>query len=93
MANTTGTGGAPKGNNNRTKNQPWADALRRAALRAIDKGDYKALDKAAEALLAKAADGDVSACKELGDRLDGKAIQPVEQTTEHSGAITFQWAE
>ena len=35
------------------------------------------LRRAAESLLTAAADGDLAAIKELGDRIDGKAIQEV----------------
>lgn len=49
----------------------WIAALNRA----IAQDDGKKLRAAAEKLLELAADGDVSAIKELGDRLDGKAIQ------------------
>lgn len=36
----------------------------------------------ADALVAKALEGDVSAIREIGDRVDGKAIQAIEQTSE-----------
>lgn len=63
--------GAPLGNQNARKGKSWADALR--AEIAIDDGVR--LQKAACQLLNKAAEGDLSAIKELADRLDGKAIQ------------------
>ena len=37
----------------------------------------EALDDIAEALIAKAAEGDMGALKELGDRLDGKPSQAI----------------
>lgn len=40
--------------------------------------DHKALRKVAKALIDKASEGDVSAIKELGDRLDGKPAQAIE---------------
>jgi hypothetical protein len=36
-----------------------------------------ALNELAAKLIEKAAEGDMSALKELGDRLDGKSVQPV----------------
>lgn len=67
--------GAPLGNNNNKKNKPWADAIRRAIARREQTGDGADLNRLAESLLDKAAEGDMAALKELGDRLDGKAAQ------------------
>lgn len=63
--------GAPFGNQNARKGKSWLDALK--AEIAIDDGAR--LQQAACQLLNKAAEGDLSAIKELADRLDGKAIQ------------------
>lgn len=63
--------GAPLGNQNARKGKSWLDALRMEI--AIDDGVR--LQKAACYLLNKASEGDLSAIKELADRLDGKAIQ------------------
>ncbi len=70
-------GGAPKGSNNRVKNKPWRDALKRV----VDK-DPDALDKVAVMLIKAAQNGDMQAVRELGDRLDGKAIQQVDSKIE-----------
>jgi hypothetical protein len=40
--------------------------------------DHKALRRIAAVLIEKAQDGDMSAIKELADRLDGRAIQGIE---------------
>jgi hypothetical protein len=40
--------------------------------------DHKALRRVAKALITKASDGDVSAIKEIGDRLDGRPTQATE---------------
>ena len=72
------TRGGQPGNNNATKNKIWISALNRYVAQNPEK-----LAKAAEALVMKAAEGDVSAIKELGDRLDGKAAQ----TLEHTGSV------
>lgn len=66
-------GGAPVGNKNATKNKPWEEALRRALLQQ----DGKKLRDLAEKLIDRALDGDVTALKEIGDRIDGKPAQSV----------------
>ena len=77
-----------KGNTNSSKNNRlWADTLKRALLQA----DGNKIRAIAEALIEKAASGDVSAIKELGDRVDGKPTQQIDQTTEHSGEVTYTW--
>jgi hypothetical protein len=63
---------APQGNDNAKKAKVWSDALRKYITQ-----NPKDLEAAAKALIAKAKDGDVSAIKELGDRLEGKAMQSV----------------
>lgn len=66
--------GAPLGNQNAKKeNRRWAEAINRA----IAQDDGKRLREAAEKLLTLAAAGDISALKELGDRLDGKSVQAI----------------
>jgi hypothetical protein len=66
-----------RGNTHSSKNNRlWAETLRRAVIQS----DAERLRMIAEALLDKAASGDVSAIKELGDRLDGKAVATTELT-------------
>lgn len=74
MAWSEGESGNPKGRPTHVK--PWKEAIVRAIKRRED-DDPKALDKLADQLLAKVAEGDVSAIKELGDRLDGKVAQAI----------------
>jgi hypothetical protein len=57
-------------------NRLWADTLKRALIQA----DGEKLRKIAEALIDKASNGDIAAIKELGDRVDGKAIATQEIT-------------
>ena len=77
-----------KGNTYSSKNNRlWADTLKRALLQA----DGNKIRAIAEALIEKAASGDVSAIRELGDRVDGKPTQQIDQTTEHSGEVTYTW--
>ena len=71
--------GAPKGNQNSSKtNRLWGETIRKAALQA----DAKLLRQIADKLLEKAAEGDIQAIKELGDRLDGRSVQAVEAKVE-----------
>ena len=72
MEETTNKVGAPLGNKNSIKsNRLWAETIRRAVVQ----DDSQRLRQIAEALLIKASEGDMTAIKELGDRLDGKALQ------------------
>lgn len=76
--------GPPEGNtNSNINNRLWANTIRRAVLQA----DATKLRAIAEKLIDLASEGDMQAIKELGDRLDGKASQSVEQKTEHSGTV------
>ncbi len=78
MVNTTkNKGGAPKGNKNAAKNKPWQDAINRALARYGEGSKDGGLNKLADKLLIKCADGDLSALKELGDRIEGKPAQSV----------------
>ncbi len=63
-------GGAPKGNKNATKSKKWTNALRDYAI-----AHPEALGEMASKAFEMAADGDLQAMKEIGDRLDGKAHQ------------------
>lgn len=64
--------GGQLGNKNSIKsNRLWAETIRRAVVQ----DDAQRLRQIAEALLIKASEGDMAAIKELGDRLDGKALQ------------------
>jgi hypothetical protein len=65
------------GNQYAAKAKQWQMAIERA-LETRGAGDRRAaLDELADKLLEKAAEGDLTALKELGDRLDGKPTQIV----------------
>lgn len=75
--------GAPIGNTNGAKeNRLWGDTIRRAV--AQDNG--KRLRAIAEKLLDLAAEGDIQAIKEFGDRIDGKAPQSVDMVLRNKAA-------
>ena len=79
--------GRPKGSLN---DKPWKEAIRLAVnRRAADGG--KALDQLARALVQKGYEGDVSALKEVGDRLDGKATQGIEHKGHDGGPLVITW--
>ena len=68
-------GGAPEGNHNAAKGVRWRNAIETALANRCKSDGQKALVQIAEQLLEKAAEGDLTAIKELGDRIDGKSPQ------------------
>lgn len=73
MAFQPGQSGNPGG---RSKEKIWRAAIERAVKRATSgKTDFAAIDELADALVAAGKAGDVPALREIGDRLDGKAVQ------------------
>lgn len=66
------------------KDKPYRDALRRAIARANDSDAPHKLDRIADAHLLKCSQGDISAMRELADRLDGKVPQAVVGDDEHA---------
>ena len=62
------------GNQNASKQKPWADALRRAMAR-FDGGKENALNLIADQTVRAAVSGDQWAIQEIGNRMDGKAAQ------------------
>ncbi len=77
--------GAPLGNDNACKDRDWTKAIRRALALADSASaesdpaiSRRQLIRIAEVFLDKAADGDMAALKELGDRLDGKPHQALD---------------
>lgn len=68
---------AAHGNQYAAKGKQWAMAIERALDKRGAADRRAALDELAAVLLEKAAEGDLSALKELGDRLDGKPAQAI----------------
>ena len=69
--------GAPEGNTNHTKGRLWNQAIKRALRKRSKTDQLEALDELADKLLSACDQGELTALKELGDRLDGKAAQSV----------------
>ncbi len=83
---------APLGNQNAAKAKVWTAAVERAlsARSALDRRD--ALEACANALIGKALEGDMTALKELGDRLEGKPAQAVSLSGPNGGEIPMSLA-
>lgn len=85
--------------NNNPKGQirakPYREALQRAIARAEQSSSPHALDRIADNHLKQCARGDMSAIKELADRIDGKVPTPVVGDSDHPGVIDprvfFAW--
>ena len=75
--------GAPLGNKNATKNKPWADAINRVLLAE----DGQKMRDLAEKLVKAGLAGDVTALKEIGDRMDGKPKQQLEVAGDEGGPL------
>lgn len=72
---------AAEGNDySKKSNRLWGETLRRIAAQ-----DPQKLRRIAEALYARAEEGDIQAVKEIGDRLDGKPGQEMDIT--HRGGL------
>lgn len=67
----------------------WREALRRQVLKRVEKEQN--LDRLAAVVFATAMTGDMTAAKEIGDRLDGKSPQAI--TGEGGGpvALAISW--
>lgn len=73
--------GAPLGNQNARKRH-WTEAITAAVQKEIDPATgRRKLHAIADKLIEMAEAGEIQAMKEIGDRLDGKAVQALE----HSG--------
>jgi len=74
--------GGQKGNNNAAKGREWFEALRYALANYEDDKTKRgqALKRIGKKLIEKALEGDMMAIKEIGDRIDGKAVQVIDAT-------------
>lgn len=71
---------AARGRPSGSTEKPWRDALRLAVNAKAADGDHKQLRLIAEKVVSLALAGDVSAIREIGDRLDGKPRQESDVT-------------
>lgn len=73
--------GAPIGNTYAAKERVWASAINQALEeRGAELGRMGALKELAHKLLDRVQEGDITALKELGDRLDGRPHQSIDAT-------------
>jgi hypothetical protein len=87
--NSKNTRGGQVGNQNAAKPKLISDALRKHLVQNGDK-----VDKLVEVLIGKALEGDMSAFRELLDRLEGKVTQSIEQKTDLTADVEFYaWQE
>jgi hypothetical protein len=81
---------AGNANSGRKTDKLWGDALRLAVMREVVNGDKRTfLAEIAERTVAAAVGGDMAAIREIGDRLDGKPAQAIE----NSGSLTVYLAK
>jgi hypothetical protein len=75
-----------------TNDRLWRDALRKVAQEYAE-GDCgpKKIEIVAKRLVEAAMNGDISAAKEFGDRLDGKPQQALEHTGGDGGPLVVSW--
>lgn len=64
--------GRPLGSKSATGGKPWTEAIRKAVMTG------KNLEKLAQSLVIAAQGGDIAAMREMGDRLEGKAVQTID---------------
>lgn len=77
---------APYHNNGGKKEKYWRDALM-VAIKRTDKEGRTVLSKIAQKVVEAAMSGDMTAIKEIGDRIDGKAPQSLDVTTHNERPI------
>lgn len=87
--NSKNTRGAQPGNQNAVKPKVITDAIRKHLVQNPEK-----VAELVSVLIDKALAGDMSAIKELFDRLEGKPVQSVEQETNLTGDVkVYGWLE
>lgn len=69
--------GAPVGNQNGAKAKVWTAAIERALAKRSALERKEAIEEIANALIDKCLDGDMTAIREFGDRMEGRPTQTV----------------
>ncbi len=69
---------AAKGNQYASKSRIWTAAIQKALDKRSRLSGMQEIERLADKLLDLASEGELQALKELGDRLEGKAMQPTE---------------
>lgn len=84
--------GAPEGNTNVKDGKRWAGAIRRALHEYSDEKvkPGEALAEIAKGVVKAALEGDPTARKEIGERLDGKAAQSVTVSGDEDNPLKHQ---
>jgi hypothetical protein len=81
--------GAQPGNNNASKNRPWREALKRALAR--KHGDVTSgLISIAQQVVTAANQGEKWAIEEIGNRVEGRAVQTIESSGPEGGPIQVE---
>jgi len=89
MTTAKNTRGGQIGNQNAAKPKLISDALRKHLVQNGEK-----VEKLVKVLIDKALEGDMSAMRELLDRLEGKVTQSVEQNTNLTADVEiYAWQE
>lgn len=84
---------APQGNSNAAKGKAWSEAVKRAIREKYGKEWDESLAELAAQLVNAAAAGDLTALKEVGDRIDGKPKQQIEASGEGGGPLVIGWMQ
>lgn len=84
---------APKNNWGHKSDKIWRAAIMRAVKR-VQKGEKsKQLERLADQLVKEGIAGNVAAMKEIGDRLDGRPVQPVGGDSDQPLEMTIRVVE
>ena len=81
---------APKNPGNRWSDKAWREAIR-VSVNEEDADGIKKIRRLADKLVNAALDGDVTAIKEVGDRLDGRPAQALEHSGPDGEALVVTW--
>ena len=87
MAN--GVSGAPFGNQNAAKAKQWSAAIERVLCKRSGKDKAEALEELAEKFLAAVEQGDITAWREFGDRMEGKPSQQLVLSGDEDQPLTI----